>query len=65
VRYVTKSTDNRPMLSGNRPMIIRTITIELLRYGADVQVSAGQPHYKMHLIDWDSPEKNDFALAEE
>ena len=40
-------------------------TYQLLRYGADVQVAAGQPHDKVHLIDWDSPEKNDLALAEE
>ena len=40
-------------------------TYQLLRYGADVQVAAGQPHDKVHLIDWGNPEKNDFALAEE
>ncbi|MCM2288741.1 MAG: HsdR family type I site-specific deoxyribonuclease [Sulfuritalea sp.] len=40
-------------------------TYQLLRYGADVQVSAGQPHDKVHLIDWADPEKNDFAMAEE
>jgi type I restriction enzyme, R subunit len=40
-------------------------TYQLLRYGVDVQVSAGQPHDKVHLIDWEHPEKNDFALAEE
>jgi type I restriction enzyme R subunit len=40
-------------------------TYQLLRYGADVQVAAGQPHDKVHLIDWANPEKNDFALAEE
>jgi type I restriction enzyme R subunit len=40
-------------------------TYQLLRYGADVQVAAGQPHDKVHLIDWANPDKNDFALAEE
>jgi len=30
-----------------------------------VQVAAGRPHEDVHLIDWDHPEKNDFALAEE
>lgn len=40
-------------------------TYQLLRYGADVQVAAGQPHDKVHLIDWADPSKNDFALAEE
>jgi type I restriction enzyme R subunit len=40
-------------------------TYQLLRYGVDVQVAAGQPHDKVHLVDWDHPENNDFALAEE
>jgi type I restriction enzyme R subunit len=40
-------------------------TYQLLRYGADVQIAAGQAHEKVHLIDWAHPEKNDFALAEE
>jgi type I restriction enzyme, R subunit len=40
-------------------------TYQLLRYGVDVQIGAGQPHDKVHLIDWDHPEKNDFALAKE
>ena len=37
----------------------------LLRYGVPVQVAAGQAHETVHLIDWDHPERNDFALAEE
>ena len=40
-------------------------TYQLLRYGIAVQVAAGQTHDTVHLIDWDHPEKNDFALAEE
>ena len=38
---------------------------KLLRYGVQVQVAAGRPHDTVHLIDWERPEKNDFALAEE
>jgi type I restriction enzyme R subunit len=30
-----------------------------------VQIAAGQPHDDVDLIDWEDPEKNDFALAEE
>ena len=30
-----------------------------------VQVAAGQAHETVHFIDWEHPEKNDFALAEE
>lgn len=40
-------------------------TYQLLRYGVDVQVAAGQPHNKVHLIDWATPGNNHFALAEE
>ena len=40
-------------------------TYQLLRYGVSVQIAAGQAHETVHLIDWEHPEKNDFALAEE
>jgi len=40
-------------------------TYQLLRYGVPVQTTAGQPHQTVHLIDWEHPERNDFALAEE
>jgi type I restriction enzyme R subunit len=40
-------------------------TYQLLRYGVDVQVAAGRPHDKVHLIDWEHPDRNDFAVAEE
>ena len=40
-------------------------TYQLLRYGVPVQVAAGRAHETVHLIDWEHPEKNDFALAEE
>jgi type I restriction enzyme, R subunit len=37
----------------------------LLRYGVKVKEGAGQHNETIWLIDWDYPEKNDFALAEE
>jgi type I restriction enzyme R subunit len=40
-------------------------TYQLLRYGVPVQIAAGQAHETVHLVDWERPEKNDFALAEE
>ena len=40
-------------------------TYKLLRYGVPVQIAAGQAHETVHLVDWEHPEKNDFALAEE
>src|SRR5688572_11791777 len=40
-------------------------TYQLLRYGVPVQIAAGKAHETVHLIDWEHPKKNDFALAEE
>jgi type I restriction enzyme R subunit len=40
-------------------------TYQLLRYGVSVQIAAGAPHDTVHLVDWEKPEKNDFAIAEE
>ena len=40
-------------------------TYRLLRYGVQVQIAAGQTHETVHLVDWEHPEKNDSALAEE
>ncbi len=37
----------------------------LLRYGVKVQPGAGEQHITVWLIDWESPEENDFAIAEE
>ena len=40
-------------------------TYQLLRYGVQVQIAAGNAHETVHLIDWENPDENDFALAEE
>ena len=40
-------------------------TYQLLRYGVPVQTAAGQAHETVHLVDWEHPDKNDFAIAEE
>ncbi|MEO8383495.1 MAG: type I restriction endonuclease subunit R [Acidobacteriota bacterium] len=40
-------------------------TYQWLRYGVPVQIAVGKPHETVNLIDWDHPENNDFALAEE
>jgi type I restriction enzyme R subunit len=37
----------------------------LLRYGVPVKIEAGKPTETVKLIDWQHPEKNDFAIAEE
>ena len=37
----------------------------LLRYGVPVRVEVGVMNETVHLIDWENPERNDFAIAEE
>ena len=37
----------------------------LLRYGVSVQVEAGKPSETIKLINWENPDVNDFAIAEE
>jgi type I restriction enzyme R subunit len=38
---------------------------KLLRYGVPVKIEAGKVTETVHLINWQEPEQNDFALAEE
>lgn len=38
---------------------------QMLRYGVPVKIEAGQVTETVHVINWNEPEKNDFAIAEE
>ncbi len=38
---------------------------QLLRYGVPVKTEAGQATETVHLVNWQQPEKNDFAFAQE
>ena len=38
---------------------------QLLRYGIKVKAEAGENFETVHLFDWENPENNDFAIAEE
>jgi type I restriction enzyme R subunit len=40
-------------------------TYQLLRYGVSVQIAAGRSNDQVQLIDWENPENNHFAIAEE
>jgi type I restriction enzyme R subunit len=40
-------------------------TYQLLRYPVKVQIAASQAHDDVLLIDWETPDNNDFAIAEE
>lgn len=51
--------------TGVTPYQANLRTYNLLRFGVPVQVSVGQSHETVHLIDWEHPEHNDFAIAQE
>jgi type I restriction enzyme R subunit len=38
---------------------------KLLRYGVEVSAGAGEKYQRVHFINWEKPEKNNFAIAEE
>lgn len=38
---------------------------KLLRYGVEVTANPGDRYQRLHFINWNEPEKNDFAIAEE
>jgi len=40
-------------------------TYQLLRYGVAVKTDISKPNETVHLVDWEHPEDNDFAIAEE
>jgi type I restriction enzyme R subunit len=50
---------SRPLVGNNEEVY------KLLRYGVQVRTEAGRPTETVHLINWQEPERNDFAIAEE
>lgn len=50
---------NRSLYANNQAVY------SLLRYGVPVKTEAGKVTETVHLINWDEPEKNDFAVAQE
>ncbi|MEN9576754.1 MAG: hypothetical protein RL514_4609 [Verrucomicrobiota bacterium] len=53
------SNPNRSLYDNNRKVY------SLLRYGVPVRIEAGKVTETVKLINWDQPELNDFAIAEE
>ena len=51
--------ESRNLYTANREVY------NLLRYGVKVREAAGEPNQTVRLIDWERPEENDFAVAEE
>lgn len=56
----TESSNHSRSLYANNQAVYN-----LLRYGVPVKHDLGKPTETVRLIDWASPEKNDFAIAEE
>ena len=56
---VTANNYNESLYTNNKKVY------RLLRYGVQVKAEVGQNFETVQLIDWQHPEKNDFAIAEE
>ncbi|WP_243363045.1 type I restriction endonuclease subunit R [Fundidesulfovibrio terrae] len=56
----TEANNHGRSLYGNNQAVY-----SLLRYGVSVKTEAGKPTETVHLINWEEPQKNDFAIAEE
>lgn len=56
----TEADNHNRTLYGNNQAVYK-----LLRYGVPVKTEAGKVTETVHLINWQEPHKNDFAIAEE
>ena len=56
----TDADNHNRSLYGNNQEVYK-----LLRYGVPVKIEAGKVTETIHLINWQKPEQNDFAIAEE
>ncbi len=54
----TEADNHSRTLYGNNQAVY-----SLLRYGVDVKTEAGEVTEKVHVVNWQQPEKNDFAIA--
>ena len=53
------------MLHGRSLYAANQAVYQLLRYGVAIKVSAGEMSETVHLVNWEKPADNDFAIAEE
>lgn len=53
------------LLHGRTLYAANQAVYQLLRYGVSVKVAAGEVSETVHLVNWDRPADNDFAIAEE
>jgi type I restriction enzyme R subunit len=57
---------HREAINHNRSLYQNNKSVhEVLRYGVSAKTEPGKPSEAIHLIDWDVPDRNDFAIAEE
>lgn len=59
-KLCTEAGNHNRSLYGNNHAVY-----DLLRYGVPAKIEAGKATETVHLINWNEPEKNDFAIAEE
>jgi type I restriction enzyme R subunit len=59
-RLHTEADNHTRSLYGNNKAVY-----SLLRYGVPVKIEAGEVTETLHLINWQEPQKNDFAIAKE
>ncbi len=65
-RKVLRALGKARALSGSKTLYDANREVYgLLRYGVKVRPNVGEQNITVWLIDWKSPEKNDFAVAEE
>ncbi|MFA6978571.1 MAG: type I restriction endonuclease subunit R [Ignavibacteriaceae bacterium] len=65
---ISKTLDRLRIIANNASETLYTNNknfYTLLRYGVQIKEEAGQHHDNVELIDWDNPENNHFAIAEE
>jgi type I restriction enzyme R subunit len=53
------------LLHGRTLYAANQAVYQLLRYGVSVKVAAGEVSETVHLVNWDRPDENDFAIAQE
>jgi type I restriction enzyme, R subunit len=61
IRALTRAANDASLSAYDRNLA----TYKLLRYGVEVKPDASSLTQTLHLIDWDHPERNSFAVAEE
>ena len=66
ITKVLSQLDKAKTLSGSKTLYDANREVySLLRYGVKVKPELSEPHQTVWLIDWEYPENNDFAIAEE